>query len=108
MINEKIYSVEFMNYTNSLKDTVSDYSDNKDLSKTNYIHNEHSDLFLQTLVSDPEHIYRMNELFNSAEYWLNCQGIKTRTEYGNLLPTYNLFLEIGEWLEKRLTLDNDE
>ena len=60
------------------------------------------------LCSDPEWVHKQNELFNSAEHWLNYQGIKTRTEYGNLLPTYNLFLEIGEYLQRRITEENDE
>ena len=37
MSTEKIYSVEFMNYTNYMRDTVSDYSEHNDLSKTKYI-----------------------------------------------------------------------
>ena len=60
------------------------------------------------LCSDPEWVHKQNELFNSAEHWLNYQGIKTRTEYGNLLPTYNLFIEIGEYLKRRITEENDE
>lgn len=61
-----------------------------------------------TLCSDPEWVFIQNERFNSAEHWLNYQGIKTRSEYGDLLPTYNLFLKIGEWLERRITEENDE
>ena len=61
-----------------------------------------------SICSDPEWVHKQNELFNSAEHWLNYHGIKTRTEYGNLLPTYNLFLEIGEYLERRITEENDE
>lgn len=60
------------------------------------------------LSSDPELVYKNNEYFNRAENWLNYQGIETRTEYGNLLPTYNLFLKIGEWLERRVVEENDE
>ena len=60
------------------------------------------------LCSDPKSVARDEQLFDSAEHWLNYQGIETRTEYGNLLPTYNLFLKIGEWLERRLTEENDE
>lgn len=52
------------------------------------------------LCSNPEWENEQNELFDSAEHWLNYQGIKTRTEYGNLLPTYNLFIEIGKYLKK--------
>lgn len=61
-----------------------------------------------TLCSDPEWVFKQNELFNSAEHWLNYHGIKTRSEYGDLFPTYNLFIEIGEWLERRVTEENDE
>ena len=61
-----------------------------------------------SLCSDPELEHKNNEYFNSAEHWLNYHGIETRTDYGNLLPTYNLFLKIGEWLERRKTEDNDE
>ena len=61
-----------------------------------------------SICSVPEWVYKQDELFNSAEHWLNYHGIKTRTEYGNLLPTYNLFLEIGEWLRRRKTEENDE
>lgn len=61
-----------------------------------------------TLCSDPEWVFKQNELFNSAEHWLNYHGIKTRTEYGDLLPTYNLFIEIGEYLQRRKTEENDE
>ena len=60
------------------------------------------------LCSDPEWEHKTDEYFNSAERWLNHQGIETRTEYGNLLPTYNLFLKIGEWLERRKTEERDE
>lgn len=60
------------------------------------------------LCSDPELVARDEQLFDSAEHWLNYQGIETRTEYGNLLPTYNLFLKIGEWLERRIVGENDE
>lgn len=60
------------------------------------------------LCSDPEWVHKTNEYFNRAEQWLNYQGIETRTDYGNLLPTYNLFLKIGEWLERRLVEENDE
>ena len=60
------------------------------------------------LSSDPELERKNNEYFNNAEQQLNYHGIETRTEYGNLLPTYNLFLKIGEWLERRKTEENDE
>lgn len=60
------------------------------------------------LCSDLEWEHKQNELFNSAEHWLNYHGIKTRTEYGNLLPTYNLFLEIGEYVKRKLKEENDE
>ena len=50
------------------------------------------------LCSDPELEHKNNEYFNKAEQWLNNLGIETRTEYGNVLPTYNLFLKLGEWL----------
>ena len=61
-----------------------------------------------SLCSDPEWVHKTNEYFNRAEHWLNYQGIETRTEYGNLLPTYNLFLKIGEWLERRDVEERDE
>ena len=60
------------------------------------------------LCSDPEYSAKQEERFNRAEQWLNGLGIETRTEYGNVLPTYNLFLKIGEHLERRITEDNDE
>ena len=60
------------------------------------------------LCSDPEWVHKQNELFNSAEHWLNYLGVKTRTEYGNLLPTYSLFLEIGEYLQRSLVEEHDE
>ena len=60
------------------------------------------------LCSDPLRDAERGEQFVRAESWLNQLGIKTRTEYGNLLPTYNLFLEIGEYLQRRLTEENDE
>lgn len=60
------------------------------------------------LCSDPEWAHKQDELFTSAEHWLNYHGIKTRTEYGNLLSTYNLFLEIGEYLQRSLTEENNE
>ena len=60
------------------------------------------------LCSDPVRDAEREEQFARAERWLNNLGIKTRTEYGNLLPTYNLFLEIGEYLQRRLTEENDE
>ena len=60
------------------------------------------------LCSDPEYSAKQEQLFNKAEQWLNSLGIETRTEYGNVLPTYNLFLKIGEHLERRITEDNDE
>lgn len=67
-----------------------------------------SDVIDTSLCSDPEWVHKQNELFNSAEHWLNYHGIETRTEYGNLLPTYNLFLKIGEWLERRNVEERDE
>lgn len=60
------------------------------------------------LCSDPEWEHKTDEYFRNAEHWLNYQGIETRTEYGNLLPTYNLFLKIGEWLERRIVEENNE
>ena len=60
------------------------------------------------LCSDPVTDAEREEQFARAEWWLNHLGIKTRTEYGNLLPTYNLFLEIGEYLQRRRTEENDE
>lgn len=60
------------------------------------------------LSSDPKLEHKNNEYFSNAEHWLNYHGIETRTEYGNLLPTYNLFLKIGEWLERRVAEENDE
>ena len=93
--------------SDSVRDLLNIFSCSVDTNKSNSL-NECSNVFPQTLVSDPEYTHKVDELFTSAEFWLNCQGIKTRTEYGSLLPTYNLFLEIGEWLEKRLTLNNDE
>lgn len=60
------------------------------------------------LCSDPEWVHKTNEYFNRAEHWLNYHGIETRTEYGNLLPTYNLFLKIGEWLDRRNVEERDE
>jgi hypothetical protein len=60
------------------------------------------------LCSDPVRDAEREEQFVRAERWLNHLGIKTRTEYGNLLPTYNLFLEIGEYLQRRRTEENDE
>lgn len=60
------------------------------------------------LCSDPVRDAEREEQFANAERWLNNLGIKTRTEYGNLLPTYNLFLEIGEYLQRRITEENDE
>lgn len=53
-----------------------------------------------SLCSDPILAEEREKLFESAEEWLNSLGIKTRTEYNNLLPTYNLFLEIGEYLRR--------
>ena len=60
------------------------------------------------LCSDPVREAEREDQFNIAEKWLNHLGIKTRTEYGNLLPTYNLFLEIGEYLQRRITEEKDE
>lgn len=60
------------------------------------------------LCSDPVRDAEREEQFVRAERWLNHLGIKTRTKYGNLLPTYNLFLEIGEYLQRRRTEENDE
>ena len=60
------------------------------------------------LEMDNSSIAKQNELFELAEAWLNAKGITTRTEYNNLLPTYNLFLKIGEWLERRNMEENDE
>lgn len=34
---EKVYSAEFRNYTNFLKDTVSDYEETEDAAKTKYL-----------------------------------------------------------------------
>lgn len=60
------------------------------------------------LCSDPKYSAKQEELFNRAEQWLNNIGIETRTEYGNVLPTYNLFLKIGEYLERRVMEGNNE
>ena len=60
------------------------------------------------LSGDAESMQQLDDMFSRAEQWLNYQGIETRTEYGNLLPTYNLFLKIGEWLERRKTEERDE
>ena len=70
--------------------------------------NKISDVIDTTLCSDPKWVHKTNEYFNRAEQWLNYHGIETRTEYGNLLPTYNLFLKIGEWLERRNVEERDE
>lgn len=61
-----------------------------------------------TLCYDSESMQKQEEKFRRAENWLNSLGIKTRTEYNNVLPTYNLFLEIGEYLQRRRTEENDE
>ena len=61
-----------------------------------------------TLCYDLESMQKQEEKFRRAENWLNSLGIKTRTEYNNVLPTYNLFLEIGEYLQRRRTEENDE
>ena len=93
------------NLMNSHKDasiTVNTLMDNDAKAVLNSWNN------LSTLSSDPELERKNNEYFNNAEHWLNHQGIETRTEYGNLLPTYNLFLKIGEWLERRIVEENDE
>lgn len=67
-----------------------------------------SNLMMEALCSDPAYEAEQAVKFDKAENWLISLGIKTRTEYGNLLPTYNLFLEIGEYLQKRLEEKNDE
>ena len=65
-------------------------------------------LMREALCSDPAYEAEQAGKFNDAENWLISLGIKRRTEYGNLLPTYNLFLEIGEYLQSRGTEENDE
>ena len=65
-------------------------------------------LMREALCSDPAYEAEQSEKFDAAENWLISRGIKTRTEYGNLLPTYNLFLEIGEYLQRRRMEENDE
>ena len=42
------------------------------------------------LSSDPQRAHENDRYFKNAEHWLNYHGIETRTEYGKLLPTYNL------------------
>ena len=88
------------NNRDALSNLLYSHSDAVTLDRTTSIKNE--------LSVDPEWVHKTNEYFNSAEHWLNYQGIETRTEYGNLLPTYNLFLKIGEWLERRIVEENDE
>ena len=56
--------------------------------------------YCSCLQLDKETIAKQDALFELAENWLNSNGITTRTEYNNLLPTYNLFLNIGEWLNE--------
>ena len=68
----------------------------------------HKDIDMSILCSDPELEQRDEELFNLAEQWLAQKGIKTRTEYNNILPTYNLFLEIGKYLKSRRDDSKDE
>lgn len=38
MRTEKVYEVEFMTYTNAMKNTVSDYTETQDIGTTKYIH----------------------------------------------------------------------
>ena len=64
--------------------------------------------YCSCLQLDRDTIAKQDELFNIAENWLNAKGITTRTDYNNLLPTYNLFLKIGEWLERRNMEETDE
>ena len=64
---------------------------------------------LTSLCSDPQLEAHQEYLFNIAEQWLNSLGISTRTQYYNVLPTYNLFLNIGEYLErKHKTIQHEE
>ena len=64
--------------------------------------------YCSCLQLDKDALAKQDALFERAENWLNSKGITTRTEYNNLLPTYNLFLKIGEWLERRIVEENDE
>ena len=88
------------NNRDSLRNLLYSHSDAVTVNRTTSFNTE--------LSVDPEWVHKTNEYFNRAEHWLNYQGIETRTEYGNLLPTYNLFLRIGEWLERRETEERDE
>lgn len=64
--------------------------------------------YCSCLQMDKDDVEKQDKLFTLAEEWLNSRGIQTRTDYNNVLPTYNLFLKIGEWLERRETEERDE
>ena len=57
--------------------------------------------YCSCLELDKDAIAKQEELFELAENWLNSKGITTRTEYNNILPTYNLFIEIGKYIEEQ-------
>lgn len=99
-----MYESEFCLNNATLLDTLSNSQlTPRDANAVNKIN-----LMREALCSDPAYEAKLEEQFDRAEGWLNHLGIKTRTEYGNLLPTYNLFLEIGEYLQRRRTEENDE
>ena len=47
------------------------------------------------------HMYQeyQDKKFLAAEHYLNSLGVKTRTEYNNLLPSYLLLINIAEALK---------
>lgn len=99
-----MYESEFCLNNATLLDAISNSQlTPRDANSVNKIN-----LMREALCSDPAYDAEQAVKFNAAENWLNYLGIKTRTEYGNLLPTYNLFLEIGEYLQRRITEENDE
>ena len=57
--------------------------------------------YCSCLQLDKETVAKQDALFEIAENWLNSKGITTRTDYNNLLPNYNLFLEIGKYIEEQ-------
>ena len=68
--------------------------------KLDELYNFDSCGYCSCLQADQDAIEKQDKLFTNAETWLNSLGIETRTSYNNLLPTYNLFIEIGNWLER--------
>lgn len=52
-----------------------------------------------TLTCNPLHQEYQDEKFLAAEHYLNSLGVKTRTEYNNLLPSYLLLINIAEALK---------